>query len=116
MRRAALAAAIAAEFSGHARIDPQEGGMHLLVRLPGTDDMRLAVRAAAAGLAPQPLSPLASLKGGEGGLMLGFANVDPRDAPALAARLRAADPAGRWRRPSSETRSGSACGSRGGRS
>jgi GntR family transcriptional regulator / MocR family aminotransferase len=87
-RRAALAAAIAAEFGGAARIDPQEGGMHLLVRLPGTDDMGLAAHAAAAGLAPQPLSPLASLPGGEGGLTLGFANVDPRDALALAARLR----------------------------
>lgn len=94
-RRAALASAITAEFSGHARIDPQEGGMHLLVRLPGTDDTRLAARTAAAGLAPQPLSPLASLPGREGGLMLGFANVDPRDALVLAARLRAAV-SGEW--------------------
>lgn len=86
-RRKALAAAITAEFGGAVRIDPQAGGIHLLLRWPGTDDVHLAACAAAAGLAPQPLSPMAAGAGGEGGLMLGFANVDTSETAMLAARL-----------------------------
>jgi len=94
-RRAALTASLGAAFGNTARIDRQAGGMHLLLRLPGRNDIELAARAAASGLAPQPLSALAIEAGGQGGLMLGFATAAEQDAPMLARRLAAALGAGR---------------------
>ena len=62
--------------------------MHLLVELCEGDDIELAVRAEAAGLAVQPLSKW-YLEGNHWcGLMLGFTNItSPEQASQLVGRL-----------------------------
>jgi GntR family transcriptional regulator/MocR family aminotransferase len=57
-RRAALVEALAAEFGSAWEIGLQESGMHLIAHLPsGSDDVALAERAAAEGLAPPRSRP-----------------------------------------------------------
>jgi GntR family transcriptional regulator/MocR family aminotransferase len=90
-RRAALAAALAASFGPRLAIEPRPGGMHLLARPDlGAGDAELARRAASAGMAVEPLSRMALAAAPSPGLLLGFTNVAPEAAAALAARLRAA--------------------------
>lgn len=90
-RRHALAAALTGVFGDRIALELEAGGMHLLARFPGAaDDGTLARRAAAAGLAPAPLSSLAVAHDCGQGLLLGFTNVAERDADALARRLLAA--------------------------
>jgi GntR family transcriptional regulator/MocR family aminotransferase len=87
-RRQALTAAL--EDAG-VTVEAPPGGMHLLARCSGTDnDSVLARRAAAAGLAPAALSPLALAHDCGQGLLLGFANVPAAEAEAVVARLLAA--------------------------
>lgn len=89
-RRAALAGALTAAFGPRLAVEPRPGGMHLLARpLLGAGDVELARRAAAAGLAVEPLSRLAAAPVAPG-LLLGFTNIPAEAAPALAARLQAA--------------------------
>jgi GntR family transcriptional regulator/MocR family aminotransferase len=66
----------------HARdvLDPQafHGGLNRLVWLPeGLDDAEVARRLAAAGVLSIPVSAYRLTPGGRGGLVLGFAGVDP---------------------------------------
>ena len=87
-RRAALAAALEAEFGSRVSVEMAAGGMHLLARFPeGGSDTVLAKRAAAAGLAPSALSSLTMAHDPGQGLLLGFTNIAVGDAPAMAARL-----------------------------
>lgn len=87
-RRRALAAALQTVFGERIRLEPAAGGLHLLARFPGAaDDTELVRRAAAAGLAPSALSPLALAHDCGHGLLLGFANIAAEEAEATAARL-----------------------------
>jgi GntR family transcriptional regulator / MocR family aminotransferase len=87
-RRRALAAALTAAFGERARLELEAGGTHLLVRFPPpVDDVDLARRAAAAGLAPTPLSSFAVTRGCGHGLLVGFTNVPESEAEGLAWRL-----------------------------
>ncbi|EEW7498911.1 PLP-dependent aminotransferase family protein [Escherichia albertii] len=52
----------------------QKGGIQLVIRLPG-DDIALARKASAAGLAVQALSDWRIQSSGEGGLLLSFTNI-----------------------------------------
>jgi GntR family transcriptional regulator / MocR family aminotransferase len=93
-RRAALAAALGAEFGEQLGIELQAGGMHLIARLAsGADDVALSASANAAGMAVEPLSPAAVAHPGGPGLVLGFTNVPVEAAAAAARRLREAIPA-----------------------
>ncbi|MEO6918598.1 MAG: PLP-dependent aminotransferase family protein [Collimonas sp.] len=74
------------------RIDLQAGGLHMLAKLAAhEDDITLAERAHAAGLALNPLSRWYIKAKPRQGLLLGFANViDEKDALRLALKLREA--------------------------
>jgi GntR family transcriptional regulator/MocR family aminotransferase len=86
-RRRALALALEAAFGARAAVEMAAGGMHLLLRISGADDVALAKRAAAAGLAPSALSSHAMAHDCEQGLLLSFTNIPVETAPAMAARL-----------------------------
>jgi GntR family transcriptional regulator / MocR family aminotransferase len=90
-RRRELAKALETGFGGHVTVEMAAGGMHLLARFAdAADDTELVKRAAAAGLAPTALSSMAMARDCGQGLLLGFTNVLPMEAPALVARLAAA--------------------------
>lgn len=90
-RRAALAAALGAAFGETLHLRLQSGGMHLLARpVGGTPDTVLVERAAAYGLTPAALSPLAIEHDCGHGLLLGFTNIPREHAPDAAAALRQA--------------------------
>ena len=90
-RRAALVAALGAACGDRLQVVPRAGGMHLLARLrDGIDDVAVATRAQAMGLAPVPLSRAAVRPGTGPGLLLGFANIPVEAAEREAARLAAA--------------------------
>ncbi|HTI81488.1 MAG TPA: PLP-dependent aminotransferase family protein [Acetobacteraceae bacterium] len=92
-RRAALAAALVAQFGEQLSIELQAGGMHLIARLPvGADDVALSSSANAAGLAVEPLSPAAVAHACGPGFVLGFTNVPVEAAAGAARRLREAIP------------------------
>lgn len=87
-RREALVAALADQVGPDWEIGLQESGMHLLARLPpGTDDVALAGKVAAAGLGPVALSPWAIKARYGPGLLLGFANIPAAHAGRAAAQL-----------------------------
>lgn len=93
-RRAALAAALVAEFGEQLSIELQAGGMHLIARLPvGADDVALSTSAGAAGMAAEPLSSSAVSHSCGPGLVLGFTNVPVEAAAGAARRLLQAVPA-----------------------
>ena len=100
-RRAALVAALEAEFGASWEIGLQESGMHLLALCPkGSDDVALAAKAAAAGLGPVALTPWAVKARCPPGLVMSFANIPAaRAAREAAALARALDEAPRERRP-----------------
>ncbi|HEU0028560.1 MAG TPA: PLP-dependent aminotransferase family protein [Ktedonobacterales bacterium] len=77
-RRDALTAALREELDGYVAIGPAEAGIHLLAGLPaGVDDVALAARARARGLAIAPLSPHYQNRArGRSGLLLGFGALD----------------------------------------
>jgi GntR family transcriptional regulator / MocR family aminotransferase len=87
-RRRALATALEAAFGPRARVEMAAGGMHLLMRFAGAeDDVALARRAAAAGLAPTALSSHTMAHDCGQGLLLSFTNIPVEAAPAMVARL-----------------------------
>jgi GntR family transcriptional regulator/MocR family aminotransferase len=86
-RRRALALALEAAFGARAKVEMAAGGMHLLVRVAGTDDTALAKRAAAAGLAPSALSSHAMAHDCGQGLLLSFTNIPMEAAASMVARL-----------------------------
>jgi len=89
-RRLYLAAALDAALGPTLRVEPQPGGMHLVLRLPaGYDDRALASRLREDGLYMQPLSGWSSRPDAARGLLMSFTNVaDQEQADALAARIR----------------------------
>ncbi|GGM29667.1 GntR family transcriptional regulator [Pseudomonas asuensis] len=88
-RRALLIEALLDTLGSAAHIDPQAGGMHIIVRLaPEYDDRIIADRAQKAGLAVQALSRWYAGPETSKGLLLGFTNVQNKTQSAsLAARL-----------------------------
>ncbi len=73
-RRDRLAAALARQLPTY----PVEGaaaGLHVLLRLPGLDDLAIASLAAERGLRVRPLSPLLRGGPGDGGLVLGYGRL-----------------------------------------
>jgi GntR family transcriptional regulator / MocR family aminotransferase len=87
-RRAALADALERFLGDRLTIRLRDGGMHLFgVLRDGADDVRLAERAQAAGLAPAPLSPWITAHRCPPALLLSFTNIVPRSAPLVARRL-----------------------------
>lgn len=90
-RRKALAGALGAVFGDRVRVELEAGGMHLLVRFPGAqDDVAMARKAQADGLAATALSSLTAAHDCGYGLLLGFTNIAEADAEALVRRLAAA--------------------------
>ncbi|WP_076858856.1 MocR-like pyridoxine biosynthesis transcription factor PdxR [Bradyrhizobium mercantei] len=90
-RRAALAAALTAEFGARIGIELQPGGMHLLLRFAGrVPDAKLARLARADGFGAEPLSGRCIRRDCGQGLLVGFTNVAESDAPVIARRLRRA--------------------------
>ncbi|VVE45163.1 DNA-binding protein [Pandoraea morbifera] len=93
-RRGYLVDALAQTFGERLHVQPQAGGIHVLAHLArGDSDSALAAAARARGLAVQALSDWRARRGGQGGLLMGFANF-ASEAEALAAvrRLAAALP------------------------
>jgi GntR family transcriptional regulator/MocR family aminotransferase len=90
-RRAALAGALRAAFGTQAAIEPEPGGMHLLMRLDtNEDDAALARRANEAGLAVGALSAFAVAASCPPSLLLSFTNIPVETAANEAERLRRA--------------------------
>src|SRR5579875_2781871 len=90
-RRAALVEALAGQLGDRLTIADATGGMQLLARLaPGEDDLALAARAHARGLAPTALSATAVEAKCGPGLLLGFTNIPAASATRAARRLREA--------------------------
>jgi GntR family transcriptional regulator / MocR family aminotransferase len=87
-RRAALVAALAAQFGPAWEISLEESGMHLLARLPpGSDDAALVGEDAVAALGVVALSSWAIKRKERPGLIMGFANVQASRAGREVARL-----------------------------
>ncbi len=90
-RRAALAAALTAEFGERIGIELQPGGMHLLLRfMSRAQDTKVAQLARADGFGAEPLSSRCVRNDCGQGLLVGFTNAAEADAPAIARRLRRA--------------------------
>ncbi|NWA28738.1 PLP-dependent aminotransferase family protein [Pseudomonas gingeri] len=89
MRRALLVKALEEVGSGILKVDPQAGGINLLVRvLVDLPDTRIAEQARAAGLSIGPLSRWQVESGEEGGLLMSFTNVvSAEQAAEIAGRL-----------------------------
>ena len=87
-RRAALAAALAACFGEGAQIEQGAGGLHLLLRVEGGLG-RLAdmVWNSGQALGSIPMRIMTDRPDLQNGLLVGFANVAERQAPALAEQL-----------------------------
>jgi GntR family transcriptional regulator/MocR family aminotransferase len=84
-RRDATAAGLENVLGKYVSIEPQPGGMHLILRLKGRrSDRRLAARLLEAGLYAEALSDWTVNRGGAGGLLLNFTNIDSQ---SMAERL-----------------------------
>jgi GntR family transcriptional regulator/MocR family aminotransferase len=80
-RREATTAGLATVLGNHFRIDPQPGGMHLILRLKGQrSDRRLVARMLEAGLYAEALTNWTMRNDGPSAMLLGFTNVESRRA------------------------------------
>jgi GntR family transcriptional regulator/MocR family aminotransferase len=88
-RRNALMEAIRSEFDSRLTVIGGEAGMHLVVKLPqGSDDWKIAARAAAQGLWLWPLSPAYLRGNAQPGFILGFGSVKSSEMAGAVRRLR----------------------------
>lgn len=85
-RRQWLIEALQQQLGERLLIDTQAGGMHLVAGLPSVDDVELAKRARAAGLAVEPLSQWYLAGAPRHGLVMGFTNVASAQQAAMVAR------------------------------
>jgi GntR family transcriptional regulator/MocR family aminotransferase len=90
-RREMVAGELAKVLGGRLRIDPQPGGMHLVLRMPGRHtDRALAARLRRDGMFALALSECSALPHPSSALLLGFTNIEtPRRARELALRIMA---------------------------
>ena len=88
-RRRLAAEGLAEVLGKHFQIDPQPGGMHMVLRMKGHHtDRALALRMQKDGMAAQALSTWTVLPHAPSGLMLSFTNIDtPQRARQLARRI-----------------------------
>jgi GntR family transcriptional regulator/MocR family aminotransferase len=88
-RRQATTAGLQSVLGKYVRIDPQPGGMHLILRLQGRrSDRRLVARMREDGLYGEALTDWTTGDDGASGLLLNFTNVDSqRTAENLARRI-----------------------------
>ena len=88
-RRQSAAEALADVLGAHFHIDPQPGGMHLVLRMDGPlTDRELAARMHRDGMAAHALSDFTVLPGAAAGLLLSFTNIDtPARARELGRRI-----------------------------
>jgi len=94
-RRAACAAGLAQVLGDRMHVEPQPGGMHLLLRLhAGQSDHALVARMLEQGMYAQTLSQWYSDAPADGqGLLVSFTNVENEaQAVALAKKIRAVMP------------------------
>ena len=90
-RSAALTLALQRCFGRHIELAAPAGGLTLLARFPQhAADTELVKQARGAGLAPSALSAHATTCLVGDGLLIGFTNVKPAQAPEMADRLRKA--------------------------
>ena len=88
-RREATVAGLASALGKQMRIDPQPGGMHLILRLQGQkSDRRLVARMRDEGLYGEALTAWTRDGDGASALLVGFTNIDSRaTAEALGRRI-----------------------------
>ena len=87
-RRSALIAAIERWLNDWVVLQPSDQGMHVVVWLRGAEnDVELASRAAAAGIAMRPVSPMFAGGAGRPGFVLGFGGFPEADLDAAARKL-----------------------------
>ena len=87
-RRAALATALATRFGDKARIEQGAGGLHLLIHIEGgLGSLSEMAWNSGKALGAIPMRLLTDLPSMRDGLLVGFANVPERLAPALAEQL-----------------------------
>ncbi len=86
-RRNAATAGLESVLGKYVRIDPQPGGMHLILRLQGGQpDRQLVARMREHGLYGEALTNWSAGEGGSPGLLLNFTNVDSHDTAAKLGR------------------------------
>jgi GntR family transcriptional regulator/MocR family aminotransferase len=89
-RRAALAGALAARFGETATIEQGAGGLHLMLRIAGGPGRLGALHwSSGEGLGAIAMTHITDRADLADGVLVGFANVPERQAPAFAARLHA---------------------------
>lgn len=88
-RREATAAGLQTVLGKHMRIDPQPGGMHLILRLQGRrSDRRLVARMRKEGLYGEALTDWTTDRDGASALLLSFTNIDSQStAETLGRRI-----------------------------
>jgi GntR family transcriptional regulator/MocR family aminotransferase len=88
-RREAAVAGLESVLGRHLRIDPQPGGMHLILRLQARrSDRKLSARMREAGLFAEALTDWSFDRDGPPALLLAFTNIDSRrTAENLARRI-----------------------------
>jgi GntR family transcriptional regulator / MocR family aminotransferase len=88
-RRQATAAGLESALGKHMRIEPQPGGMHLILRLQGRQsDRRLVARMREVGLYGEALTDWTTDRDGASALLLNFTNIDSqRTAELLGKRI-----------------------------
>lgn len=85
-RRQWMVDALQQQFGERLLINPQAGGMHLVAALSEGDDVKLALRARAVGIAVEPLSQWYLQGMPRQGLVLGFTNIASAEQAAAVAR------------------------------
>ncbi|HAT30229.1 MAG TPA: DNA-binding protein [Janthinobacterium sp.] len=87
-RRRMVATELEQVLGGHLHIEPQPGGMHMVLRMTGRSDRALAARMRRDGMAAHALSERSVLPQTASALLLGFTNIDtPAMARALGQRI-----------------------------
>ncbi len=93
-RQSALVTSAGRHLAGLLRVEPSQGGMHLVGRpysdigSQGFDDRLVTLAAGKAGIAVTPLSPTYLTRFSEHGLLLGYAAITPDRIEKGASRLR----------------------------
>lgn len=87
-RRAVLLDALLPALPAGWSVQPSDQGMHVVLWLPeGADDVQVAARAQAIGLAMRPISPMYAEPRGRPGLMLGFGGFPAEHLRAAVRRF-----------------------------